>query len=142
MLGQLFSGGMNVSPERFAVIMLGMVLGLFLIIHVSYAVVLFRLCRRFSVDNAWLSFIPGGNIYITVRVAGLPSWYALVVVLSFVPQFGSILFYAAFIYFWWRLLERSGYDGALSLLWILIPVGLIMSFFVAFSKDKREKKKR
>ncbi len=133
-------GDATLGMQTFALMTFGMTIIAFLVIHLLYAIILFKLSSKLTIKHSWLALIPGGNIYVTVQAAGLPAWYTLLMLLAFLPQLGSILFYAGFIYLWWKILERLGYERSLALLWLFAPAGIVLGFVVAFSRPRKKRR--
>jgi hypothetical protein len=102
----------------------------FFISFITYAI-----GERFSIANIWLSFIPGANVYIMLRIAKLPWWLIFFLILSIIPGIGTIIFGFILIYIWWKIAERLGKPGWWSLL-LMVPIAnIVIIAIMAWGKD-------
>jgi len=73
-------------------------------------------------------------VYLMVKMAGLPGWYTLAVLLPIIPVLGAVALAAAFVYFWWKIAEKLGKPGWWGILMIITPVNLVMIGIMAWGK--------
>ena len=102
------------------------ILGLILYVYVAFA--LMTVARKLKEEPAWLAWIPIANLWLMWKVSGTEQWSFWLVLagflLGFIPLLGWLLNLTAIVLvFWWmwKLAERLGKPGALSLI-NLIPV--------------------
>jgi hypothetical protein len=58
-----------------------------------------------------LAFIPIANIYLITKIANLPGWYALGILLTFIPIIGQLAIIVLFGYIGWKIAERLKRHG-------------------------------
>lgn len=70
-----------------------------LIAYLYFAFALFTIANKTNTANAWLAFIPFGNIYIMTKIAGKEWWWALIVIFAgIIPVIGSLISFGAMVY--------------------------------------------
>lgn len=110
------------------------VVGLALYIFGSLA--LMKIAQRTNTPNAWLAWIPIGNVYLMTQIAKVPWWTMLAIFLAWIPIIGSIGIAVLMIWWWWKIAEARGKPGWWGLMVTLIPVAnLIFLGMLAWGSD-------
>jgi len=108
---------------------------IFLIVYVVMALSLMIIARKTKTPNGWLAWIPFANVFLMTNIAKMHWLWALgIILLPFVPIIGGLVSLALSIAVVWKIAERRGKPGPLSLL-MLFPVlgALILFLYLAFS---------
>ena len=106
---------------------------LLIVYYVVFAVCLYKIAKRTKTENAFLAFIPIGNIYLMVEIAQKPIWW--LVVLIIVPIVNIIFAILTFMAIAKRM-GRPSWWGVIAVLFSGIIVGLIPLAIMAFGKSK------
>lgn len=121
---------------------------LFLIaIYVYSALAYQTIYRKSGHKRPWMAWIPIANAVPTLELGGFHWAWVFLAVAAMIPVVGfiaSIALVVLIIVSMWRIFEKAGYAGALSLL-IMIPIAnLIILGIVAWQKKtyKKIKKKK
>ena len=99
-----------------------------LVAYVYGGLTLMAIAQKLNVENAWLAWIPIGNLFLMAKCAGLSAWSAL---LLFVPFVG--FFYIIYVYM--KISERRGYNQWLGLISLVPVVGFIWLGVLAWAKS-------
>ena len=94
--------------------------------YIYYAICLYNVGRKFNDPNPWYAWIPILNIWYTFVLAEMNG--CLMFILFLIPPVTIIVWIIA----WWRLAERAGKPGWLSLLWFIPAINLVVPGIVAF----------
>lgn len=105
-----------------------------LVVYVYTSLVLMTIAKKTNTANAWLAWIPIGNLYLLTQVAKVPWWTFLVIFLAWIPFVGSLAIFAVLIWWWWKICEHRNRPGWWSLLVTFVPVvNVVMLGILAWS---------
>jgi len=115
----------NMGPFAF---MANMMVNLVILVisWVICGITLSTIARKTGTPNEIWAWIPILNILLMLQIADLPIWY---IILFFVPCVNLFVV----IYTWWKICEKRGKPGPISLLMLVPCVGFVVPFYVAFS---------
>jgi len=112
---------------------------MFIVVVVMYiysALALMTIAKKTNTPNAWLAWIPIGNVYLMTQIAKVPGWYTAGILLGIIPILGVFLIMALFIYLWWKIAEARKRPGWYGVIIGLVPiVNLIFVGMLAWGKD-------
>ena len=109
------------------------VLGLAYYIYAS--VTLMTIAKRTNTENAWLAWIPIGNLYLMSQIGGLHAWTVALFLLTIIPVVGMIVAAGIWAWYWMAICEKCGKNKFLGIL-ILVPIAnLILMGILAWGKD-------
>ncbi len=103
-------------------------------LYIFFALAIKKIAEKTNTENSWLAFIPIANYYLLIKSAGLSGWFTFLLLLSFIPLFGSIAVGIFTIYVWWKIAEAVGKPGWWSLLMIIPIVNLVIIGILAWGK--------
>lgn len=109
---------------------------IFIAIYVYYAIALMTIAKKTKTELPWLAWIPIANVYLMTQIAGLNGLWTLAIFLPIIPIIGSIAFLAISIWWWWRIAEKRGFPGWISILFIIPLVNLVIIGVIAWGKGK------
>jgi hypothetical protein len=89
---------------------------------------LFIIARKLKMQNLWMAWIPGFDIYYMTKVAGKPGWFAVFIL---IPIFGSLVICVLWIY----IAERLGHRRFWGWLTIVPLLNLAAVLYLAFSES-------
>ena len=113
------------DPVGFALLFLPVII----ILYLFFAGCLYKIAKRTKTENAFLSFIPLGNLYIMTEIAQKPVWWIVLLLIPIVNIIASILV-------WVKICKRMGRPAWWVVL-LLIPVVNFVGFgLLAFGKSK------
>lgn len=71
----------------------GQLVAAFLIVVIAYLIVSFVLSKVFIKANrpVWAAFVPIYNYWVLFEIAGKPGWWALTMILAWIPVIGQII---------------------------------------------------
>ena len=96
------------------------VVGLAVYVFTSWA--LMSIANRTKTANAWLAWIPIGNLYLMTQIAKVPWWTMLAFFLGFIPVIGSLVLLGVVIWWWWKICEYCQKPGWWSLVIAFVPI--------------------
>lgn len=106
-----------------------------LVLYVYTSWTLMVIAQKTNTPNAWLAWIPIGNLYLMTQIAQVPWWTFLLIFLSWIPIIGSLGLMALVIWWWWKIAERRNRPGWWGLLIGLVPlVNLVMMGMLAWTE--------
>ncbi|MFC1646246.1 hypothetical protein ACFL2Y_03605 [Candidatus Omnitrophota bacterium] len=127
------------------VLVVTLVLLLFILPYIYYAITLQMIATKAGTENPWLAWIPIANIYLECNIAGKPGWWVLIRLLSvFIPFVGPIITIIITIIVWMGISEARHKPAWIGIFSIIPPLSLFMWGYLAFSKEEDvtgEKKK-
>jgi len=97
-----------------------------LLSYLAWGFALYMIAKKARNENAWLAWIPIGNLFLLVSLADLGCLWVLGM---FVP---CVNFFVA-IYVWWRIFEKRRKPGVLSLLMLIPGVNLLVALYLGLS---------
>lgn len=104
-----------------------------LVVYAYFAFTLMKTAQRLNVDNAWLAWIPIGNLVLLANMAKMHWWPVLLILIAWIPIIGWIGGIVLMVYglIWvWKVCEARKRPGWWSLL-VLIPfIGGIWAFIM------------
>ncbi len=104
--------------------------------YIYYAIALMTIAKKTKTENAWLAWIPIGNVYLMTQIAKVPSWYTLGVLLVFIPFLGGLAVAALMVYLFWKIAEIRHKPGWWGVIIGLVPVvNLVFLGMLAWGKD-------
>lgn len=133
---------MELSADMFAGgALAGLLLGLgvaaifiALAVYVYLALTLMFIANKTRTSNSWLAWIPIANFYLMTQVANVSGLWTLALLLVFIPVIGGLATMGVSIWLFWRIAERRGFPGWISLLMIVPVVNLIVLGILAWAK--------
>jgi hypothetical protein len=100
------------------------------VLYVYFAIVLTAIARKAGVGDTWMAWVPLANIVLMCRIAGKPSWYAL---LMLVPLLNLVFL----VLIWMGIAKARGKSPMLGVL-ILVPlVNLALPPILASGESSR-----
>ncbi len=106
----------------------------FAAIYIYNALVLMTIAKKTNTPNGWLAWIPIANVYLMTQLAGVSGWWTLAILLAFIPFIGGLALAGIMVWWWWKIAERRGFDGWLSLLMLIPLVNLVVMGIIAWKK--------
>lgn len=106
--------------------MLMVVLVFALAFYVYFALALQTIANKTHTENAWLAWIPIGNVILMLNVAKKPLWWFLLLLIPLVNIVIAIMI-------WMAVAEARGKPGWWGILTIVPFVGLIVPGYLAWS---------
>ena len=94
--------------------------------YVWMALCLYIIAKKTNTENAWLAWIPIGNVVLACLIAGKPWWW----VFLFLIPIANIVFA---IIVMWKICEARSKPGWLSLLMFVPIANLVVPGVVAFT---------
>lgn len=117
---------------------LGIFSGVYLIftlgLYVYFALALMTIAQKTNTPNAWLAWIPIGNVYLMTQIAGVPWWTMLVIFVGFIPVLGYLAILGVSLWWWWKISEKRGKEGWWSILLLIPVVNLVIIGMLAWGK--------
>lgn len=120
-LGTLFAGGMLIF-----------MLGILFVLYLYMGFAMMTIAKKVGEPNGWLAFIPIANLYLFVKLAGLPGAYALIFLVAIIPVLGGLAVMVFYIYLWVKIAERRGFPNWYGVLIIVPLVNLILPGYIAW----------
>jgi hypothetical protein len=100
---------------------------IFLAVYAYMAICLMKIAKKTNTDNAWLAWIPVGNLILLLQIAKKPIWW---IILFFVPFVNLVMI----ILVWMAVAKELGKPDWLGILMIVPIANLIVPGYLAFSK--------
>jgi len=125
-----------------ALVAFGFVFVLILLaVYIYSAIAVLFIARKTKTPNRWLAFVPIANFYLLTQMAGKSGWWALTILLGFIPMpiLGLIPAGIA-IWFFWIVAEKIKFPGWTSLLLIIPIVNLVILGIWAWSRNSKKKR--
>jgi len=119
-------GGLGVLLWVWLILMVGL--------YVYFALALMAIAKKTKTEKAWLAWIPIANVYLMTKVAGLPAWLTLAVLLPIIPFIGGLAMAAVMVFMWWKIAEAIGKPGWWSILLLIPIVNLVIVGIMAWGK--------
>jgi len=95
-------------------------------VYVWVALCLYIIAKKTKAENAWLAWIPVGNVILACQIAGKPWWW----VFLFLIPIANIVFA---IMVMWKICEARNKPGWLSLLMFVPIANLVVPGILAFT---------
>lgn len=105
-----------------------------LAVYIYLAITLMVTAKKTKTKNTWLAWIPIANFYLMTQVAKVSGLWTLALLLSFIPMVGGLAVAGVSIWLFWRIAERRGFPGWISLLLLVPIVNLIVLGIIAWAK--------
>jgi len=103
-------------------------------VYVYYALCLMKIAQKTKTDNAWFAWIPILNFILMIKVAKRPLWWALSLLLAFIP-FANLLLIVVMVIIWMDIAKAVNKPNWWGIL-IIVPIAnLVVPGYLAFSKD-------
>ncbi len=118
----------------FAIAMIVFVIVALVVSIVVIGIPLWRLAKRFNIDNPWMAWVPILQIFATVKIAGKPWWWGFAFILALVPGIGALLVLAFMAYIWTEIAKKTGHPIWMGILTIIPVVNLVIPYIIAFGK--------
>ncbi len=100
------------------------ILSIVFYIYMAYS--LQTIARKTNVENGWFAWVPFLNIYLTIKIAGQPGWWLL---LLLIPVVNIVVA----VYIWMRIAEAVDKPSWLGILMLVPIANLIVPGYLAFS---------
>jgi len=105
-----------------------------LALYVYYAICLMKIAQKTNTDNAWFAWIPILNFILMIKIAKRPLWWALSLLLVFIP-FVNLLLIVVSVIIWMDIAKALNKPNWLGIL-IIVPIAnLVLPGYLAFSND-------
>ena len=101
-------------------------------LYVFSAITLAIIAKKTKTKDGWMAWIPIANIYLMTKIAKVPGWVTLIVLLAGIPFIGGLIFIGVYIWLWWKIAEARKMPGWVALLMILPPVNLVVMGLLAW----------
>ena len=109
-----------------------------LALYIYSALALMKIAQRTGTPNAWLAWIPIGNMYLMTQVAKVPWWTFLGIFLAWIPIVGSLIILGLLIWWWYKIAERMGKPAWWGIMIAIVPIAnLIFMGMLAWGKDEK-----
>ena len=109
---------------------------LMIAVYIYISLALMKIAQKTKTPNSWLAWVPGANIYLIIKIAGLPGWYAFGILLGLIPFIGWLIVLAGSIYVWWKIAERLNRPGWWAFLLLIPIVNFVILGIMAWGKSK------
>ncbi len=99
--------------------------------YIYMALAMMKTAQRLKKQNAWLAWIPIGNLVLMADMAGMHWWPVLLVIAMFIPFLNIIAGIALMVYMiiWtWKICEARNKPGWWSIIQIIPFIGGIWTF--------------
>lgn len=106
--------------------MMGVMLIILLGFYIYSSLALMAIAKKTKTENAWLAWVPIGNLYLVTQIARQNGLWTLMVLAAFIPFIGGIAFGAVYIWLFWQIAEKIKMPGWTSLLLIIPLVNLVI----------------
>jgi ABC-type Na+ efflux pump permease subunit len=133
-LGAIIAGALIVFLVIYVLVMIA--------VYIYMALALMKVAQRTKTKNAWLAWIPIGNIYLMSKIAKMPWWPILLLLVFWIPFVNilAMLVFGAFVCAWtWKICEARKRPGWWAIITIVPGIGGIWSFIMwgilAWGKD-------
>ncbi len=104
-------------------------------LYIYFAIALMTIAKKTNTNNAWLAWIPIGNLFLMANIAKVHWAFALGAIISFIiPVVGVFLGMGILIYMWWKIAEVRGFPSWTSLLLLIPVVNLVLIGVYAWGK--------
>ena len=107
---------------------------LFIAVYIYICLALMKIAQRTKTRNAWLAWIPIGNIYLLMKIANMPGWYSFGILLGLIPFIGGLVVLAGAIYVWWKIAEKLNRPGWWAFLMFIPIVNFVILGIMAWGK--------
>lgn len=125
------AGGMMAFLAGFSIIMIILAIA----VYIYYAICLMKIAQRTNTPNAWFAWIPILNFILMIGIAKKPMWWALALLLAFIP-IANILLVVFMVYIWMEIAKAVNKPSWWGIL-IIVPIAnLIVPGYLAFSKSQ------
>lgn len=105
-------------------------------VYVYMSLALMKIAQRNNTPNAWLAWIPIGNLYLMTQIAQVPWWTMLVIFLSWIPVIGWLGVVGVTVWWWMKISERMGKPNWWGILMIVPIANFIIPGILAWGKEK------
>lgn len=115
------------------VMIFSFIFGLAAYVYMGYA--LMKIAQKLNIENAWLAFVPIGNIYIMLQCAGIETKWMLLLLVAFVPFLNflaGIGMMAAMVYLYMLIAEKLGFNKNLGFLAIVPVANFVLPGYLAW----------
>ena len=130
-----------VDDATMAGAVVGMLLGfgvfLFVLVAALYvysSLALMAIAKKLKMENPWMAWIPFVNLYLVVKIAGVPVWSLLGIIFVFVPFIGPFVMIGLTIWWWWKICENLGKPNWWGILMAMPIINLVMLGILAWGK--------
>ncbi len=114
------------------VLVLAIILAILVYIYTAWA--LMDIARRTKTNLPWLAWIPIANLYLRTKIAKVPWWTLLVILLAWIPFVGGLLLLLVMIWWWWKIAEARKHPGWWGILMIVPILNWILMGILAWGK--------
>jgi len=124
----------NVAPEVGAGMFAGVMLFQLLFVlafYVYFAYCLMKIAHKTNTPNAWLAWIPIGNVVLMLQIAKKPVWWIILMIIPFVNLVWIILG----VIVWMKIAKAVGKPEWLGILSLIPIANIILPGYLAFSKS-------
>jgi hypothetical protein len=95
-------------------------------VYIYMGLALMKVAQRTKTENAWLAWVPIGNVYLMSKIAKMPWWPMLLFIIPIVNIVAIV-----FIFIWtWKICEARNRPGWWSLVTIVPVIGGIWSLIM------------
>ena len=107
---------------------------IFIAIYVYVAMALMVIAKKTKTKNPWLAWIPIANFYLLTQIAKVSALWTFALLLVFIPVVGGLVLWVVAIGLFWRVCERRGFPGWMSILMIVPILNFVILGIVAWYK--------
>jgi hypothetical protein len=130
--GGMIGGGLMAFLAAF--LLVALIIGI--AVYIYYAFALMTMAKKLKAANAWLAWIPVGNIFLMTQMVGISGWWTLVILASGIPYIGGLAIAVFMVWMWWKIAEKLGFPNWYGVLTIIPIVNLVIIGIMAWSKRK------
>ena len=105
----------------FGIAMIFFMFLLFGLLYIYMAYALMTIADKTKTKDSWLAWIPIANLYLMTQIAKAEWWTFIIVLVAGLIPLGFLVSWGIIIGWWWKIAERRGFPGWVSLL-LLIPI--------------------
>lgn len=134
-LEEVFAIG-SIAAFGVALMIVAILVSLAVYIYASLA--LMKIGQRRKVPNAWLAWIPIGNLYVLVASAGKPWWWMFLFLVGIIPFLGQAAILVLTVYLFYKICEALKFEPWLGILGIIPIANLVLLGILAWGKGTKK----
>ncbi len=121
-------------PMGLPIAIVGAIFFFFLLIYAYFSYCLQLIAQKTDMANGWFAWVPVMNVILMCDIAGRPRWWALAILISFIPLIGGLASLVVFAILAWDMCVKRGKPGWIGIGMILPLINFAAWGYVAFSE--------
>ncbi|MCU0642334.1 MAG: hypothetical protein MUF61_02015 [archaeon] len=105
-----------------------------LAVYIFTSIALMVIANKTKTKNSWLAWIPIANFYLVTQIAKVSGLWTLMLLALCIPTIGPLAVAITAVWMFWRISERRGFPGWLSILLLVPVVNLVVLGIIAWAK--------